>query len=208
MDVRRGVNRTEQPRGCARLRWHLHELVGGWEPQQPPARPIDMTASHVLRAILIVSVAASAACMDSDGDGGQDAVAAAASDEWPSMVHHGACGALFVYAHDDSETHAVTVALSDVTYEEVEAGLSLTVDLPHPSVEVELVEGVQVDDPLCNDMVGDAHRVDRTSVPSNGHLALGTQDGSVQVQRLELHLDSGSEVVVQPFEVPIGTVGG
>lgn len=57
-------------------------------------------------------------------------------------------------------------------------------------------------------MVGGAHRAGPTSMSSSGHLAVVIENGVVEVQRLEIHLAPGSEVVVQPSEALIGTGGG
>ena len=127
---------------------------------------------------------------------------------WPSLDQPGACGQLFIYVHSADETHAVTVHLTDVTAEQVAAGYTVQVDLPDPSVDVQALRGVQVEDPLCNDLFGPDYRVDQTWTASEGTIALDVASGTVTVSELRLELDDGTPIDVASFRTRIGPSGG
>lgn len=166
-----------------------------------------MTSSVAARILACVTLVV-AACTGEGGDAEVGARTQTSTGEWPSMDQSVACGALSIYAYNAEESHAVAVVLSGVTSEQLMDGYTIEAELPDPSVEVQLLRGVQVDDPFCNDLVGGDHAIEDTWTPVTGSVSVTVNRNRVAVEDLNLDLPDGATVNVALFQTQVGPAGG
>lgn len=116
----------------------------------------------------------------------------------------GACGRLFVYAVTEDQSAAITFHFAGLGAGDHQQ----TYTLPDPAVNVEVVTGQQVDNPLCNDLLGHDYRLDRARAVSAGtlHLSVAGRDVTLTVEGLAL--DGGPDIQLDHITTPIGTLGG
>ena len=175
-----------------------------------------MTIHPVVRPLVSIGLRAlSPGCLSGDDESAADPSATSADPaptssepSWPLMTSHGACGALFIYSHNEEETHAVTVDFLEATDGDFAAGFTAQIVLPDPAVRVRLLQGEQLAGFFCNGDGRQAQRIDEGRSADDGTVAITVEAGVIEVRELWIGSADGTTVEVEPFTTQIGPAGG